>query len=576
MSARQWLCLGGSALLGGLMACGPARTDGAYVPSPAETAFAQLTSDILQDYYRRNPTAATDLGIHLYDSRLEDFSSAAVEDELTSTRAFLTRLDGINERWLPPDRQIDREWLMHVLQATILQLDVIRPWARDPDVYSSGLTNAAYVLIKRNFAPPERRMAALTARMRRMPAALAEARRNLSHPPRVYAEIAIDQLDGNRDFFDTAVVEAFADVKDAALRAEFDRARKDVMSALADYKQWLQSDLLPRSDGAFAYGAETYRKRLWAEEMIDTPLDQLLAEAEADLRKNQAAFVEAARRIDPSKTPAAVLADVERRHPPAGALLSTTQAELDAIAAFVRDHHIVTVPEAPPARVTETPPFLRATTTASMDIPGPFETQAAEAHYNMTLPDPAWPQADQDAFMAQWYEPAIANVSVHEVWPGHYLQFLYSKNLSSDVRKVFRAATNGEGWAHYVEQMMIDEGFHAGDPSYRLAQVQDALLRDVRFIVGIRMHTAGMTLEDAQAMFERDAYQSAPVARAETRRGTSDATYGYYTMGKLAILKLRDDAKARLGAAFSLQAFHDAFIRVGPLPIPLVRRVMMR
>jgi uncharacterized protein (DUF885 family) len=178
--------------------------------------------------------------------------------------------------------------------------------------------------------------------------------------------------------------------------------------------------------------------------------------------------------------------------------------------------------------------------------------------------------------MAQWYEPAISNVSVHEVWPGHYLQFLYAKDLSSSIRKIFGAATNSEGWAHYVEQMMIDEGFHAGDPRYRLAQLQDALLRDVRFIVGIRMHTAGMTMAEAQTMFERDAYQSVPIARSETRRGTSDATYGYYTMGKLAILKLRNDYQARLGSAFSLQAFHDAFIRVGPLPIPLVRRVMMR
>jgi uncharacterized protein (DUF885 family) len=546
------------------------------VPSPAETAFTQVSGEILKDYFRRNPTIAVDLGVHTYDERLDDFSAASVEDELAATRAFLARLEAIDEKWLPPAQQIDREWLTHVLQASVLQLDVIRPWARDPDVYSSGLTNAAYVMIKRDFAPPETRMTALIARMRAMPDALMDARRNLSHPPRVYTEIAIDQLDGNRDFFDTAIVEAFAGVTDPVLRAEFDDARRNVMRAMADYKQWLQSDLLPRSDGAFAYGAETYRKRLWAEEMIETPLDELLAAATADLRKNQAAFVETAKRIDASKRAAAVLAEVETHHPPAGALLSTTQAELDALAAFVRDHHIVTVPPAPPARVKETPPFLRATTSASMDIPGPFETRATEAYYNMTLPDPAWPKADQDAFMAQWYEPAIANVSVHEVWPGHYLQFLYAKGLSSDIRKVFGAATNSEGWAHYVEQMMIDEGFHANDPRYRLAQLQDALLRDVRFIVGIRMHTAGMTMAEAEAMFQREAYQSAPVARAETRRGTSDATYGYYTMGKLAILKLRDDYRARLGSTFNLQAFHDAFVRVGPLPIPLVRRVLMR
>jgi uncharacterized protein (DUF885 family) len=193
----------------------------------------------------------------------------------------------------------------------------------------------------------------------------------------------------------------------------------------------------------------------------------------------------------------------------------------------------------------------------------------------MTLPDPAWPAADRDAFMGQWYYPSITNVSVHEVWPGHYLQFLHARRLTSDVRKVFGTASNVEGWAHYVEQMMIDEGFHSDEPRYRLAQLQDALLRDVRGIVGIKMHTQGMTVAEAQARFERDAYQPAPVARAEAKRGTSDATYGYYTLGKLMILKLRADYQAKLGSAFALGAFHDAFLAEGPLALGLVRRAML-
>jgi uncharacterized protein (DUF885 family) len=225
--------------------------------------------------------------------------------------------------------------------------------------------------------------------------------------------------------------------------------------------------------------------------------------------------------------------------------------------------------------VEETPPFLRAITTASMDIPGPFETVATEAYYNMTLPDPKASAAEKSEFMTQWYYPAITNVSVHEVWPGHYLQFLYARNFPSDVRKVFGAATNSEGWAHYCEQMVIDEGFHADDPRYRLAQLQDALLRDARFIVGIRLHTKRMTIPEAEAFFIKEGYQSRPGARSETKRGTSDPTYGYYTMGKLMILKLREDYKARVGARFSLQDFHDSFIKLGPLPLPLVRKAML-
>jgi uncharacterized protein (DUF885 family) len=305
------------------------------------------------------------------------------------------------------------------------------------------------------------------------------------------------------------------------------------------------------------------------------PLDALLAVAEKDLKKNQAAFADAAKAVDPKRTPQQVLAVVEANHPPPDKLLSTTQAELDAIGRFMADHHIVTVPKAAPARVQETPPFLRATTTASMDIPGPFETVANEAYYNMTLPDPKWSARETGEFMRQWYYALITNVSVHEVWPGHYLQFLYARDFPSEVRKVFGAATNSEGWAHYCEQMVIDEGFHADDPRYRLAQVQDALLRDARFIVGIRMHTRGMTMAQAEEFFVKEGYQPRPMARSETRRGTSDATYGYYTMGKLMILKLRADYKAKMGAQYSLQGFHDAFIKLGPLPLPLIRKAML-
>jgi uncharacterized protein (DUF885 family) len=218
---------------------------------------------------------------------------------------------------------------------------------------------------------------------------------------------------------------------------------------------------------------------------------------------------------------------------------------------------------------------MRATTTASMETPGPFETVATEAYYNMTLPDPKATAAETTEFMKQWYYAAISNVSVHEVWPGHYLQFLYAKNFPSDVRKVLGANTNIEGWAHYCEQMVLDQGFHNGDPKYRLAQIQDALLRDVRFIAGIRLHTKGMTVKEAEEMFVRDGYQPRPVAVEESKRGTNDPTYGYYTMGKLMILKLRDDYQAKQGSQFSLQQFHDAFIALGPLSLPLMREAML-
>jgi uncharacterized protein (DUF885 family) len=547
-------------------------------PSAAPTgdaAFADVSRAYLEDIYERQPTFATFLGIHKYDDRLENYSRQAVTEAVAAARQFLHRVAAIEPSSLSSSNQLDREQLLHAIESRILTLDVIRPWARDPDSYSSGLTNTAYIMIKRNFAPAEQRLRKLVAREKAMPAALAEARKNLEDPPRIYTEIAIEQVDGNKEFFQSSVMSAFSSVTDKALLAELKQANDAVIAALADYKIWLQTDLLKRSTGQFAIGEETYRKKLAADEMIEMRLDDLLAIAEKDLRKNQAAFADTAKRIDPKRTPLQVLEKMQDDHPPAAKLLATTQGELDSLAKFITARNIVTIPRAEPARVEETPPFLRATTSASMDIPGPFETVAKEAYYNMTLPDPKASPAETREFMKQWYFPAITNVSVHEVWPGHYLQFLYAPKFPSDVRKVFGANSNSEGWAHYCEQMVLDEGFHADDPRYRLAQLQDALLRDVRFIVGIRMHTKGMTREEAEAFFVKEGYQPKPVAVSESKRGTSDPTFGYYTMGKLMILKLREDYKTKLGAEFSLQKFHDTFISLGPLPLPLMRKAML-
>ena len=551
----------------------------APAPPPAkpssDAAFTEIARGYLEDTYRRQPTFATFLGIHKYDDVIRDPSRQAVLDEIAAARQFRERAAAIDATTLSASNQLDREQLLLAIDSRILTLETVRPWARDPDSYSSGLTNTAYLMIKRAFAPPEERLRSLIAREKAMPATLAEARKNLDNPPRIYTEIAIEQIDGNRDFFRTAVASAFPTVTDKALLAEFKQANDAVVAALDDYKKWLKDDLLKRSNGDFAIGEETFRKKLAADEMIALSVDELLAIAEKDLRKNQTAFAETARLIDPKRTPLQVLEKVQADYPPAAKLLATTQSELDALGQFMSDRHLITIPKAAPAVVQETPPFLRATTSASMEIPGPFETVATEAYYNMTLPDPKLSAKEQHEFMRQWYYAAISNVSVHEVWPGHYLQFLYGKQFPSDIRKVFGANSNSEGWAHYCEQMTIDEGFHADDPRYRLAQIQDALLRNARFIVGIRMHTKGMTIAQAEDYFVTEGYQPRPVAVFESKRGTSDPTYGYYTMGKLMILKLRDDYKAKMGAEYSLQKFHDRFIALGPLPLPLIRKAML-
>jgi len=541
----------------------------------AKPKFGALTQSFLAEYYADNPTYAGDLGLHEFDSRIEDVSQAAILAEAARLKRWHEEFTAIDPGTLGLTERLDREFLLREIESRLINIEDVRAWARDPDLYSSELTNSAFALIKRDYAPAAERLRSVIAREKAMPATLGHARRNLVNPPRIYTQIAIEQIDGNIDFFKTAVVEAFADVDDAALKAEFKRTNDAVIAALGEYKDWLQKDLLPKSNGSFAYGADLYRRKLAAAEMIDLPLERLLQIAEADLRSNQEQFTAAARKIDPAHSPREVLDALQKIHPAPDKLLATTQAELDAIGHFMIEHHIVTVPAAEPATVKETPPFMRATTSASMDTPGPFEKKAMHGYYNMTLPDPAWSPAETEDFMRQWFPELITNVSVHEVWPGHYLQFLYAKQFPSDVRRVFGSNANIEGWAHYCEQMVLDEGFHDGDPRYRLAQLQDALLRDARFIVGIRLHTQGMTIEQAEDFFEREAFQPRPVAVSETKRGTSDALYGYYTMGKLAILKLRADYRAKRGAAYSLQGFHDEFLQLGPLPLPLMREAML-
>lgn len=567
--------------IAGLIIAGVAA-GGCAQPKPAgpavgsgDEAFNALANEIAEDTYKRAPSGATYLGIHKYDDQLEDFSATAIADHVAAAKAFKTRLDAIDPATLTEDARLDREYLSRQMTATGLQLDVVRSWTKDPDSYSTAATNSVYTIMKRDFAPQADRLKLVIAREKKIPALLAEARTNLSNPPEVFTKIAIEQIDGNQGFFKNDLPLAFTEVKDAALLADFKSANSAVIAALGEYKTWLQKTLLPQAKGSFALGAATYAQLLAANEMVEMPLDQLLQVAEANRQKNEAALVETAKLIDPKLSVEDALKKVEADHPPATALLKTTQDALDALRQFIADKKIVTIPASAPAHVQETPPFQRSTTSASMDTPGPFEAKATDAYYNMTLPDPRWSKAEQLDFMRQWYYAAISNVSVHEVYPGHYVQFLYAKDFPSVTRKVFGANTNIEGWAHYCEQMMLDEGLHATEPAYRMAQLQDALLRNVRFIVGIKMHTQGMTVAEAEKLFETQGHQPAAVALSEAKRGAGDPFYGYYTMGKLAIMKLRDDYKAKQGAAYSLQAFHDAFIKIGPLPLPLVREKML-
>jgi len=525
--------------------------------------------------FRYAPEAGTQAGFHQYDPLLGSGSRSEIQAQIAALRAFAGEVAGFDARALSPFVAADRELLLAQIRGQLLELETIRPWEKNPDLYSSGAAGAIFVIMSRNYAPAAERLKSVIARERLIPRMLQSARENLSNPPRVYTEVALEQVPGIVGFFQNDVPAAFQAVADQALLAEFHRSNQAVMDALRAYQGWLQHDLLPRSKGDFRIGAENYRKKLLYDEMVDTPLDRLLAIGYENLRHNQEWFRRVAAEIDPKRTPQQILQELESDHPAPAQLMDAFRGVLGGLRTFLEERHIITIPSPVPPIVEETPPFMRALTTASMDTPGPYENVATEGFFNVTLPDAGWPAKDVEEYMQGFNRGTIISTAVHEVFPGHYMQFLWLKQVPTKVRKLAGCGSNAEGWAHYTEQMMLDEGYGNGDRKLRLGQLQDALLRNARFIAGIEMHTGKMTVEQAKEFFIKEGYQVPPVAEKEAKRGTSDPTYLVYTLGKLQIMKLREDYKKRKGAAFSLQEFHDSFLKQGAPPIKIVRKALL-
>ncbi len=552
-----------------------------------KSQFARVSDEYFdQVYFRYAPSGGTMTGYHQYDSQLEDFSRKAIDAEIAALHQFESRIEAIKPDDSAADfvPRSDREMVLANIRSQLLTLETIRPWEKDADIYSSTCANAAFVLMERKFAPPDDRLRSLIAREKQMPALLAAAHANLKNPPHIFTGIAIEQLPGVISFFQHDVPDAFADAKDPAVKAEFVKSNSAVIAALTDYEQWLKSDVLPRSNGDFRISADTFQKKLLYDEMVDIPLDRLLEIGRADMRKNQEHFKQVAAELEPNKDPQAVLEELGEMHPAPSQLLDTFRATFNGLVSFIQSHHIVTIPSDVRPIVEETPPFMRATTFASMDTPGPYETHSTEAYFNVTLPDPSMTPAEVEGYMHAFNIGTVISTAVHEAYPGHYIQFLWLPQAPSKVRKILGANTDVEGWAHYCEQMMLDQGY--GQPGagakdareskfLRLGQLQDALLRDARFIVGIEMHTGKMTVDQAEEFFQKEGYQSKETAVVETKRGAGDPTYLNYTLGKLEIMKLREDVKQKEGSAFSLEKFHDDFLRQGFPPIKIVREAML-
>jgi uncharacterized protein (DUF885 family) len=550
-------------------------------------AFEGLVDRFFNAALPFEPTQATQLGIHTYDGKLEDYSQGTLQQEIRGLHYYMSKFDAFGDDGLDVGQQGDLAMMRNYLRSQLLTLETIKMWQKNPDTYSSGITGSAFSLMEREFASPDDRLRSLVEREEQMPRVLAEGKENMVNPPQVYTEIAIEQIPGDVSFFQNDVPAAFSKATDADLKARFAKTNAAVIAALQDYGKWMQGDLLARSHGDFRFGADTFAKKLQYDEMVTTPLPQLLQIAMDDLHKNQAEFARVAQLVDPGKQPKEVLAELAADHVAPDQLLQTFRDQFSGLIGFIRAKQIITIPSDVEPVVEETPPFMRATTQASMDPPGPFETHSKTAYFNVTLPEKNWTPEHIAEHMAAYNIGTVVSTSVHEAYPGHYVQFLWVNTAGlSKVRKIVTANTNVEGWAHYCEQMMLDEGY--GQPGagagakdqrdaylIRLGQLQDALLRDARFVVAIQMHTGTMTMAQATDFFVEQGYQSRSIGEVEVKRGTADATYLYYTLGKLEILKLRADTKKKMGAAYSLEKFHDAFMRQGGAPIPVVRRALL-
>jgi uncharacterized protein (DUF885 family) len=556
--------------------------------SVADSSFSRLADEYIAGYLAWRPQTGTALGLHQYDGKVTDYSRPSLNAELARLKAFDQRLGDLDTNHLSRQAFYDYRILRSSIQREMFAFEQAEIYSLNPMTYAGALDVNIY--IKRDFAPLEDRLRSVIAILNQAPRLTSAARTNLDELlPRPQVETAIEEANGSADFLGKDLVTALKGVKNTALMAEFNAANSQAISEMRGYATYLQEQKLPKANDRYALGREKYQKLLEYGEMVTLPPEQLFDIGLGELRRKQEVFAETARQIDPARKPIEVFQAIQKDHPTEQSLIPDTARDLDMIRQFVIAHHIVTLPSKVRARVAETPQFMRATSFASMDTPGPFERKATEAYYYVTPVEPDWPPQQKEEWLTAFNYYTTDIVSIHEAYPGHYVQFLcLNASPATKLEKIFTSYAFVEGWAHYAEQMMVDQGFGASASpvptpeeriraaKYRLAQTDEALLRICRLCVSIQMHCQGMTVEEATRFFQDNCYYEQKTARQEAIRGAYDPEYLYYTLGKMEILKLREDYRRQEGAKFSLETFHNEMLRHGAPPIRLLREVMLK
>ncbi|HXQ01678.1 MAG TPA: DUF885 domain-containing protein [Candidatus Udaeobacter sp.] len=550
--------------------------------------YEAVAEEYIKGYLGAHPLEGTALGLHEYDGKITDYSRLALDAELSRLRRFDDRLSKFDPGKLSPRQSIDLRILQAAVRKDLFEMQDISVFERNPMVYARAADVNVY--IKRNFAPLEDRVRSLVAIESQIPNILIAARTNLNDVvPKPYVELAIQIAKGSADFLKKDLVAAVGNLKDEQLRVAFHEANRKAANGLNDYAAWLKREKLPKASLDFALGEEKFRRFLTQTELVDLAPQKILEIGMAQLKAEQEAFAEAAKKIDPNKAPIEVFKQVQSEHPTPQNLIPDVAKDLDKIRKYVLTRRLVSIPSDVRAKVKETPQYLRATSFASMDTPGPFEKRANEAYYYVTPTENDWPEKQKEEWLTAFNYYTSDVVSIHEAYPGHYVQFLcLNASPASKVEKIFASYAFVEGWAHYCEKMMLDEGYGSSTNStpseddvkraakYRMAQADEALLRLCRLCVSIKMHTQKMSLDKATKFFQENCYYEEKPARSEAMRGTFDPGYLNYTLGKLQILKLRDDYKGQQGDDFSLQKFHNELLNHGMPPIRLLREIMLK
>jgi uncharacterized protein (DUF885 family) len=535
-----------------------------------------FVDEYLSYLYEVHPTNAAFDGVHFHDDLLEDLGRHAVDGHVRELGAFARRLAAIDPTRLTDTERLERPALEANIRSRLFELESVRTWERSPQHYSDILATSLAGQALFAYAPLPERARRIVSKLRQVNRLMQAARDNIKDPPGIFVKVGLESLRGTLKFINDDLPRAFSRLDDMHILGDLADASTEAASAIERYIEYLEKDLAPRGGkGSFRLGRDKFEQKLRLDEGISIGSERLLEFAMRELRTTQDEFRRVASRLN-GGDPLAAWAKAKEDHPAAGELVPVAQQQLTELVDFINRNNIITIPEGEPVSVAPTPRFYRWTF-ASMWTPGPFESKPLRAFYYITDVDPAWTPERQDEHLRDFNYGALWAISIHEVFPGHFLHYQHLRQVESKLRKsiLFSSAAFVEGWAHYCEQMMVEQGFRKHDPTIRLGQLAEALIRLCRFVVGIRLHCEDMSVEQGVRFFREEAFLEETSARREAERGTFDPSYIVYSIGKMMVLKLREDYKAKAGSKYSLRQFHDTLLGNGTVPLWLHRALML-